>query len=493
MLPIKFSFTPYVLPKLSDMLFIAIFASVLLYGPRLFNLDGDLGRHIAIGNYMIQEGTIPVRDVFSHSMEGESLVPHEWIAQIAFAISDRWLGLNGPVLLTAMIISLAFAIKFKESTERGAPLLIAAVILVWAAVASSIHWLARPHIFTLLFLSLWSYQLEKLHTEKPICLIFFPALMLLWANTHGAFIAGFVVWGAHFFEWMVQTRREVVDWKKGKQLALIGASSFAVTLINPSGYLLWTTSIGYIRNRYLTSHTVEYMPPNFQDPAMWPFAFMIVYGLLSLSARKTLPLRDALLMAGWTFMSLFSMRNIPLFAMLSVPIFAYLLHIQTNSLTALTRFQDRLSKVEDQLKSGVWSAVVVFALGLKLTRGVSLDTAQAGNRYDPAVFPVQSVDWLLANPQTGNMFNHFPWGGYLLYRAYPDYRVFIDGQTDFYGESLTREYEAVISLSQGWQGILEKYAIDWAIVESNSPLAEALAQNGWEILYKDETAIIIRK
>lgn len=481
------------LPKLSDILFIAIFASVLLYGPRLFNLDGDLGRHITIGNYMLDEGTIPVRDIFSHSMNGESLVPHEWIAQIAFAISHRWLGLNGPVLLTALIIGLAFAIKFKESTERGAPLLVASFILLWAAVASSIHWLARPHIFTFLFLALWSYQLEKLHTGKPISLFFFPILMLLWANTHGAFIAGFVVWGVHFFEWLIQTRSNAVDWEKGKQLALIGTSSLAVTFINPSGYLLWTTSLGYIRNSYLTSHTVEYMPPNFQDPAMWPFAFMIFYGLLSLSTRKILSLRDALLMAGWMFMSLFSMRNIPLFAILSIPAFTYLLHNQTNAITGLTHFQERLKVIEDQLKGGLWSAVVVIVLGLTLARGIPLDTALTGNEYDPTSFPVQAVDWLESNPQTGNMFNHFPWGGYLLYRTYPNYLVFIDGQTDFYGESFTREYEGVISLSQGWENILEKYAVEWVIIETDSPLAEALTNTGWKILYKDETAIILRK
>ena len=85
-------------------------------------------------------------------------------------------------------------------------------------------------------------------------------------------------------------------------------------------------------------------------------------------------------------------------------------------------------------------------------------------------------------------------GGYLLYRGWPNQLVFIDGQTDFYGEELTREYESAITLGKSWQGIFEKYQINWVIVETNSPLAQTLIQDKhWKILYKDETAVIIKK
>ena len=96
----------YLLPRPRDILFIGVFFSMLLGGTKLFNNDGDLGRHIAIGNYILDTGTIPTRDIFSHTMAGERLVPHEWLAQVAFAFAHRIMGLSGDVFLAALLGSL---------------------------------------------------------------------------------------------------------------------------------------------------------------------------------------------------------------------------------------------------------------------------------------------------------------------------------------------------------------------------------------------------
>ena len=487
----KITIIEYLLPKLGDVLFISIAVGVVMYGAKLFNLDGDLGRHITIGNYILESVSIPVRDVFSHTMDGEILVPHEWLAQIAFALAHRLMGLNGDVLLTALIIALTFAIKYNEIQKRGVSALPALAILIWVAATSSIHWLARPHIFTLLFVSIWSYQMEKVRARTQTKIFIFPILMLVWANTHGAFIAGFVILGAHLFEWIVLHLQKSAAWEEGRRLIIIGVTSLAVTFINPAGYRLWTTSLGYIQNRYLTSHTVEYLPPNFQDPAMWAFALMIFYGLASLGSRKVLPLRESLLMAGWMLMSLFSMRNIPLFAIISAPAFATLLHSQTSEIKRLSALNEKIESVESQIKGGGWSILAIILLGVVLYRGTPLD--REGYRYNPDVFPVEAVAWLQTNPQTGNMFNSFTWGGYILYQTWPQYPVFIDGQTDFYGESLTREYESIISLTDGWETLLQKHDVSWVIIETDSALALALSENGWRVLYEDDTAIILRE
>jgi hypothetical protein len=79
---------------------------------------------------------------------------------------------------------------------------------------------------------------------------------------------------------------------------------------------------------------------------------------------------------------------------------------------------------------------------------MKFDQKQLGNAYDPEKFPVAAVNWLETHPQDGEMFNYFIWGGYLLYREWPDLQVFIDGQTDFYGETLSREYLSVLALTR---------------------------------------------
>ena len=115
------------------------------------------------------------------------------------------------------------------------------------------------------------------------------------------------------------------------------------------------------------------------------------------------------------------------------------------------------------------------------------------NVYNSDIFPVEAVSWLEANPQSGNVFNHFTWGGYLLYRLYPAQKVFIDGQTDFYGEALTREYVTVTTLNPGWEDILNKYKVEWALIPTKSALSQALVEKNWEILYEDPTATIYQR
>ena len=84
-----------------------------------------------------------------------------------------------------------------------------------------------------------------------------------------------------------------------------------------------------------------------------------------------------------------------------------------------------------------------------------------------------------------------PGGGYLLYRSWPERTVFIDGQTDFYGEELTREYEKVITLTDGWQEVLQDYQIKWVIMPAGSVLGSALTDNDvWEKGYSDTTTEI---
>ena len=58
------------MPRLADVLFIAVMLLVVVLGPRLLNVDGDLGRHLTLGQYILETGRIPTADIFSHTMSG---------------------------------------------------------------------------------------------------------------------------------------------------------------------------------------------------------------------------------------------------------------------------------------------------------------------------------------------------------------------------------------------------------------------------------------
>jgi len=490
------------LPKLQDILFIAIFVAVIGLGSRMFNIDGDLGRHLTIGEHIIKTLSIPRADIFSHTMAGEVLTPHEWLAQVLFAFAFRIAGLDGVVLLCAFVIALTFTLLFGHSYKRSGLLLVSIGWTILAAAAASLHWLARPHIFTLLLVVFWVGAMEDFRRGRHNKWWVFPLIMLFWANLHGAFIAGFVIGGMYFLGelwdgWTSMTQPRMTR-SRLRSWILIGATSLVASLINPAGWRLWETSFGFIRNRYLVSHTAEYLPPNFHNTSTWPFLILIGLSILLLArTRFRIPGVYALLLSGWTLMGLYSVRNVPIYALIAAPILAEISAqqiLKSKLLKGYAAFEKRLSSVESSLLGYLVPVVVVVLVTFGLTSGIDLDFDRTGNRFNPQVFPVEAMIYLEDNQPEGNMFNYFTWGGYLLYQLWPEKEVFIDGQTDFYGESFTRLYERVITLDEGWQKVLNSYDVKWVIMPANSKLVQTLLSDPqWEAIYLDEvTAVLIR-
>jgi hypothetical protein len=491
----------YLVPRVADALFCAIFIAAIMDGPRLLNGDGDIGRHLTVGAYILDAHRIPTRDLFSYSMADQPLTPHEWLADVGFAASYRLLGLSGVVWLSALLLAVTVALVCGQARRRSALVLVPALLAVWAATASHIHWLARPHLWTMLMVVLWSGHLERLRRGETKSWWLLPVLMVFWANLHGAFIAGFVIW-------LMYGVGSLLDKAPGsspseaaptwwRYWALGGITAIATSLLNPSGWHLWTTSFGYLGNRYLVDHTVEYLSPDFHSNSTWPFLGLLISCFVIVGmgwARLTT--RSTLIVGMWAAMSLYSARNIPLFVLMAAPILADGLARGTlwrrNWVPAWRRIEDSLAAVERSLCGHLWPALIVIGVGLTFGVGATLNAASNGSRFDSTVFPVQAVDWMEQHRISGNGFNYFPWGGYLLHRRWPEQRVFIDGQTDFYGEALTRQYETVITLDQGWRDVLSKYRVRWILMPRHSLLVRALSEtNEWSTAYEDQTAVLV--
>ena len=500
----------FLLPRQADMLFMAIFVAVIGLGPRLMNMDGDLGRHLTIGNYILDELVIPTRDVFSHTMNGLHLTPHEWLAQVTFALAYRLWGLNGVVILCALVIAATFTIVFRQSLTRGGLLTIALGMTILGAAASSVHWLARPHIFTMLLTALWIGELEKWRTNKAWRWWLLPLLMLVWVNSHGAFFVGILIWFIYLIGSILAAKifpndgemDENVDQNgsffgaRTRNFILVGLLLLLTTLINPAGWRVWSTTFGFLQNQYLVSHTVEYQPPDFQTSSFWPFLVMICLSLLLTGLnRKRLSITGAFLLVSWTAFSLVSARNIAIYAVVATPVLAAVaasILRESDTFKGAVEFDKRLSLVDRKLSGYFWPLISILLIGFLVVSGVSINFSGTPNKFSENVFPVRAVDWMADRPVKGPIFNYFPWGGYLLYRSWPGQLVFIDGQTDFYGESLTRQYEKVITMSSGWQDVLEGYNVERIIMPSESDLVAGLSGNSrWDLVYQDETAAVL--
>ena len=110
------------LPRLRAVLFILLFLSALAVGPRMLNIDGDLPRHLLMGKLVLDTGRPPATEVFSYVYENRPYTPQEWLAGVIYYSVYAVLGLNGVVLLSAILwVVIADMVRVSLRVVRGQP------------------------------------------------------------------------------------------------------------------------------------------------------------------------------------------------------------------------------------------------------------------------------------------------------------------------------------------------------------------------------------
>lgn len=481
-------YVPSILPGLQDILFLSIFSAAILLGPRMLNMDGDLPRHLAIGKYVLAGNFPPINDIFSHTRFGTPFAPHKWLSGVFFYLSYLLFEERGIVILSATLLAATFTVIYSDAANRTGVKLALLPLVAGGAAVSSLHWIARPHLFTMLFLAIWLVWSERLASGKKIRLWYFPVLMLVWNNTHGEFISGFLVTFACFSGWIWDYlfNRSKADIATGKRIGIVLGMITVVTLVNPVSFRAWGTLTSWLGNEYLMERTQETVAPNFlQSDFLILLIFLSASLFLLAMKQERLPTYMALIMAGFTMLTLQSARNVHIYGVVAPFVLASTLK-RSLSVALIKRYEDLFTLAEKRVNSFVWPATIIL-LSIVLLAATPLGQMQ---RFSPSFFPIQAVEWLQTQTQDGKMFNPFDWGGYLSLTLWPEKLVFVDSQGDIYGEDFMREYEQIVSLMPGWQDVLDKYDVSWALLPQDWSLASALAGEGWEEVYRDSTTVI---
>src|SRR4030043_1301284 len=144
----KDSSTYWILPSISDVIFILILPIVLSVKGNLLG-DADTGYHIRAGEYILDNLKIPHYDIFSFTSPPLPWTAHEWFSEVIFALIHKVSGLSGLVVAMTIIIASTYTVLLKFLRSSGVNIIVAACIVALAAGASTIHWLAGPPLFSL--------------------------------------------------------------------------------------------------------------------------------------------------------------------------------------------------------------------------------------------------------------------------------------------------------------------------------------------------------
>ncbi len=497
------------LPSLSQFLWIAFFLAILLTNWRqvLINADGDPCWHWQTGRWMIEHHAIMRRDLFSHTRPGAPFITKEWLSEVLFAAAGNWLGWNGVVLVAALIIATTLTLLHRQLLAEGSDALLSTALVMLAALACSTHWLARPHLFTLLFVVVYAWQLRWFDRDRVNTLQLFLRLVpltVLWTNLHGGFLAGLTLIGIHF---VGNITRLMVDDSSTRPalrsrtvtLGILGLTCALATLLNPNGWKLHQHLLAFLWNSSQVHFTTEWNSANFHFAGMHGFALqLLVLGFMLVVVRRPWAITDLLLIVFWLYSALNAMRNVPIFALIATPILAEHLSAGWRDMRD-SPWSNSFRRVSNDVRAlslaaggnGLVAVVLVVMVLILAKPGHPLvETDISANR-----FPVATVNYLRAHPQTvhGEMFNEDGWGGYFI-RYLPEHKVFIDGRDDFYDETFLHEFTEVSHLTPTWEVVLGKYHVGWTILPVQHPLNRILAmRTDWQLVFSNQVALVFSR
>jgi hypothetical protein len=488
--------------SLERLLLLVTFIAVFTMAVRV-PADSDTWWHLVSGRYIVENRTIPLNDLFSHTRLGASWIDHGWLAQILLYGLYALGGWAGLTLGVAALVTLAFVFVYQQSV--GNPYL-RAFAVVWGAITSSVVWAARPQIISFVLTALVACLLDRYKRQGGRLLPWLPLAVLLWANVHGGYAIAFILMicyvvgeGANLL--LGHRADPVLAWRQLLHLLLVTGLCFLVVGLNPNTWQMWlypfrTVGIGVLRD-----FIQEWQSPNFHLVWQQPFIVLLLLTLLALSrSGRRADFTDLALLAVWTVWALLAGRNIAIFAIVAVPI------LVRYGTTALTRqledweeadwARPLLEATRRPMSGGrmlkvlnwVLLALVLLAALVKIYLPLAPGAMEKATR---ASLPVDAVATIQAQRPPGLMFNSYNWGGYLLFTLWPDYPVFVDGRTDLYDDAFLRQYLTIYVADEGWQGLLDQYRIRLVIVETGSTLAKFLRIDPmWREVYRDQMAVI---
>jgi hypothetical protein len=462
--------------------------------------SNDFWWHLKTGQYIIESKTLPSYDPFTYTAipedpeypgRPEFILKQYWLSQVIYALLFDASGINGIIVFRGLIFLLTgflliFIIRI-HSSGRGSliPLFLYALSMRVTLEDSD-----RPQIF--IFLAALAViavsELSAKRKSKALPFLNIP-IMLLASNLHGGYIAGVVYLFVYALCSLFEERLSFIR----KPLIISGFLAFSATYFNPTHWYAFIELLHRAGPAAFSSTIMEHgsplkiLPYTLSHPGWLSYWAMVVVSLpatvyLFIKRRWSL----GIMLSGCLAASLESMRYIAFFLPLAA------------SFTALF-INEMLPKKEGRgFPLEAAAGILLFAL--------ILAKPFHPNRFGPKVslqemtFPVSAVDFINKEKLPQPVFNKMEWGGYLEWRLWPEYKMFIDTRQLINGVYM--QYFDIAGYTPGGRALVDSYGIATVVMPAINPytgeiipLARGLYRNpAWSLVYADgQAAIFVRK
>lgn len=454
--------------------------------------DPDLFARLAVGKLVVETGQVSTNDPFSYTPKAPKWIDHEWGAGVLFYLVASAAGQKGLLSLKALLMfgTLAFMyLRARRATGR-APSLFFHVLLVGALYVGFLTSI-RAQTLTFFLFSAWLYLLERVRDGNWRLAWLLPVSGVVWANLHGGFLAGL---GLIFLVAIGQR----LQGRSSARLFALGCVVGLSSLVNPYGLDYWA----YLWDATMMSraHIGEWAPLSlFGSPALFlGFKLLLLLAIVALrgmASRSESPDYATILTLGVSaVLGLAVMRHTTFFVIASAPVvWAWMASLLKRGSGAGGPMQ--------ALRT--WNSPLVEASYYGVSRGLLLVGTILALSSSPfrivlfSEFPTAAVDFIAQNHLRGNLLIPFNFGGYAIWRLYPDCRVAMDGRYEtVYKDSTYQAVRNFFAGGPGWSEFLDQYPHDLILVSPRRDVTEKnlAGRTDWQLSYQDEKSLVyVRK
>jgi hypothetical protein len=448
--------------------------------------NADVWMHLRVAADIVASGEIPRVDQYSAVAAGRPHLTHEWLSALIFLGIYKLGGGEAFSVFRALTMLAMLLLLWFSLEKRARSFILTAPILALAAYIILERVFVRPHVFTLLFLCIWVFCLERWRRERRLrYLIILVPLQILWANLHGGYIialvlgvmmTGITAFLALFPSW---SKDESYSWSDAGKFAALTAACLVASLINPHGLRLveFSLTLG-IASDYIKQFVYEWGSPLAAKYMHRAYGFDVVLSIfvlmwlgLALNVKRR-PLLDAVFALLATVITVQAIRFVSFIGILGLPI-----TVRAWQAVADTHAKSLLVKRHPYIEA----ALIGLILASTLIYGFPYDKAnhrRIGWGFGGRL-PYETVNFLAEQGFEGTIFNDYADGAYLLHHLTPKIRPVMDSRIDIYGSELTHEYFSSRDDPVKFFQYLNKYNVSLILLmqtKKNIPVIQMLSQ-----------------
>lgn len=450
--------------------------------------DPDLGWHLRCGQLIWQEHSLCTPNQFSVLLENYSWPNHYWLYQALLYPVYRIGGLWGLTFFNALLVSSAFLFLYWSiKNYLWEKMLALGLVIHWSWSVLSLGIRSQLMGFFFFYLLLWALSEAE---KKPKFIFLLPLITLFWANSHGSVIISLGLLAFLGLKLFLARPRN--------PLPIVASLGGAVltTFLNPFGFRIYEDAWRHFVVVKLETLIAEWVPP---QPEMQQLIILSALGFFFYLLLGNRP-RDkflALLVPFFALAALKARRQVPFY--FSISFYLFFLSSLTKQIAA---FWLKQKTIRNNLALLTTLAFLLLGTVANFQRTATVNASwenycQEASDLD---FPCPAIEKLKEQPNKGNLFNRYEWGGFLIWQL-PEYKVFVDGRMPAWstpsGKSPYTIYLETLQTQPGWQETLNEYKIDWILISPGTFMDLKIKPNpgefGWEEFYRDSISVIYKR